>query len=290
MSLNATDPRIAWPVGALLMSQVSVNLGAAFAKHLFPVIGPEGMTALRTSLAACLLLAWWRPWRHFKVGRAHALPMLAYGATLGLMNLLIYQAFARIPIGIAVAIEVTGPLAVVLCNSRRLQDLLWLGLTCVGLWMLLPLHASSSLDPIGVACAAGAAACWALYIVAGQRVAGTFGGGAVAWGMAIAALLTLPAGLAHAGSVQWSPALLSTGLAVAVLSSAVPYSLEMVVLRRMPARVVGMLFSAAPAVAALMAALVLGESLTALQWAAMGCIIAASAGSALTARGAALAG
>lgn len=282
MSTDTTDQRIAWPVAALLLSQVSVNLGAAFAKHLFPVLGPEGMTALRTGLAACLLLAWWRPWRRLKVGPGHVLPMLAYGATLGLMNLLIYLAFERIPIGIAVAIEVTGPLAVVLFSSRRGQDLLWLGLTCAGLWMLLPLHASSSLDAVGVACAFGAAACWALYIVSGRRVAAAVGRGAVAWGMALAALLTLPLGIAHASAVAWSPALLATCLAVAVLSSAVPYSLEMVALRRLPIRLVGMLFSAAPAIAALMAALVLDEALTAAQWLATGCIMAASAGTAAT--------
>lgn len=283
MSSTATDQRLAVPVAALLMSQVSVNLGAAFAKHLFPVIGPEGMTALRTTLAACLLMAMWHPWR-IKVGRAHALPMALYGATLGLMNLLIYLAFARIPIGIAVAIEVTGPLAVVLFNSRRWQDLLWLGLTCAGLWMLLPTGSSAPLDPLGMACAAGAAACWALYIVSGRRVAAAFGGSAVAWGMGVAALITLPLGIAHTGAVAWTPGLLVTGLAVAVLSSAVPYSLEMVALRRLPARLVGMLLSAAPAIAALMAALVLGETLEASQWLAMACIIAASAGSAASVR------
>lgn len=278
-----SDQRLSMPVAALLLSQVSVNLGAAFSKHLFPVIGPEGMTALRTSLAACLLLALWRPWR-VPIGRAHVGPMLGYGATLGLMNLLIYLAFERIPIGIAVAIEVTGPLAVVLFNSRRWRDLLWLGLTCAGLWMLLPVRSAGALDPLGVACAAGAAACWALYIVSGRRVAASFGGGAVAWGMAIAALITLPLGLAHAGAALWSPGGLWAGLGVAVLSSAVPYSLEMVALRRLPARLVGMLLSAAPAIAALMASLVLGEALTAMQWAALTCIIAASAGSAATTR------
>lgn len=127
-------------------------------------------------------------------------PLLVYGAALGLMNVLIYQAFARIPIGIAVAIEVTGPLAVVLFNSRRLHDIVWLGLTCVGLWMLLPLRSSVTLDPVGVVCALGAAACWALYIVAGRRVAGSLGGSAVAWGMEMVALHRLPAVLASAGS------------------------------------------------------------------------------------------
>lgn len=259
----APDQRLAIPVAALLLSQVSVNVGAAFAKHLFPSIGPEGVTALRTSMAAGLLLALWRPWR-VKTGVASLGPLLVYGAALGLMNVLIYQAFARIPIGIAVAIEVTGPLAVVLFNSRRLHDFVWLGLTCVGLWMLLPLRSSVALDPVGVACALGAAACWALYIVAGRRVAGNLGGGAV--------------------GVLWA------GLGVALLSSAVPYSLEMVALRQLPAVLVGLLLSAAPAVAAVAAWLVIGELLTASQWLAIGCIVAASAGSAFTARSSALTG
>lgn len=271
------------PVAALLLSQVSVNLGAAFAKHLFPVIGPEGVTALRTTLAAGLLLALWRPWR-IRLSRAHVWPLLVYGAMLGLMNVLIYQAFARIPIGIAVAIEVTGPLAVVLLNSRRLRDLLWLVLTCAGLWMLLPVASSTSLDPAGVAYAAGAAVCWALYIVAGQRVAGSLGSSAVAWGMGIAALLTLPLGVAHAGWALCSPKVLWVGLVVAVLSSALPYSLEMLALRRLPAVLMGLLLSAAPAVAALAGWLVLGEALTVHQWLGIGCIVAASAGSAATAR------
>ena len=275
------DQRLAIPVAALLLSQVSVNLGAAFAKHLFPVIGPEGVTALRTSMAACLLLALWRPWR-IKVARADVAPLLAYGAMLGLMNVLIYQAFARIPIGIAVAIEVTGPLAVVLFNSRRWRDIAWLGLTCVGLWVLLPVRSSSALDPVGVACAAGAAACWALYIVSGRRVAATLGSGAVAWGMGIAALLTLPMGMAHAGSALCSPGVLWVGLGVALLSSAVPYSLEMLALRRLPAVLVGLLLSAAPAIAALSGWLILGEALTIHQWFAIACIVAASAGSAAT--------
>lgn len=288
--MNASpDQRLAIPVAALLLSQVSVNLGAAFAKHLFPLIGPEGVTALRTSMAAGLLLALWRPWR-VKTGVASLGPLLVYGAALGLMNVLIYQSFARIPIGIAVAIEVTGPLAVVLFNSRRLHDFVWLGLSCVGLWMLLPLRSSVALDPVGVACALGAAACWALYIVAGRRVAGNLGGGAVAWGMVIAALLTLPIGIVHAGTALWSPGVLWAGLGVALLSSAVPYSLEMVALRLLPAVLVGLLLSAAPAVAAVAAWLVIGEVLTASQWLAIGCIVAASAGSAFTARSSALTG
>lgn len=278
------DQRLAIPVAALLLSQVSVNLGAALAKHLFPLIGPEGVTALRTSMAACMLMVLWRPWR-MKMVRAEVAPLLAYGAMLGLMNVLIYQAFARIPIGIAVAIEVTGPLAVVLYNSRRWRDIAWLGLSCVGLWMLLPVHdVSTALDPVGVLCAAGAAACWALYIVSGRRVAATLGGGAVAWGMGIAAVLTLPMGMAHAGSALWSPGVLWVGLGVALLSSAVPYSLEMLALRRLPAALVGLLLSSAPAVAALAGWVVLGEALSVPQWLSIACIVVASAGSAATVR------
>lgn len=268
--------------GAVLASLISVNFGAAFAKTVFPLLGAAGVAALRISLAAALLWLLRKPWRR-RVPTGAGWWLAAYGATLGLMNLCIYLAFERIPLGVAIAIEVSGPLAVVLFGSRRPRDFCWLAAAVAGLLLLLPLHSDAPLDPVGVAFACAAGLCWALYIVAGKRVSGLVGGDAVAWGMLAAAILVLPIGVAHAGMALLSPGILLVGLAIAILSSALPYSLEMEAMRRVPAHVFGLLVSASPAVGALAGFIVLGERLTPLQWVAIFCIMAASAGSALTA-------
>ncbi|MFL6695957.1 MAG: EamA family transporter [Vitreoscilla sp.] len=270
------------PLVALGASLVSQNLGAAIAKSLFPVVGVEGMTALRIGLSALLLLAFWRPWRR-AVARRDIGNLVAYGAMLGGMNLCIYHAFGRIPIGIATAIETTGPLVVVLAASRRALDVAWVALALAGLGLLLPLAGSGPLDPVGLLFAFGAAASWALYIVFGKRVSSLASGQAVSLGMLVAALFAVPIGIAHAGAAMWVPSTLLAGLGVALLSSAVPYSLEMAALRRMPRHVFGILVSATPAVGAACGAIVLGERLSALQWLAVGCIIGASAGGAASA-------
>ncbi len=275
----------ALPLVALLASLVSQNLGAAVAKRLFPVVGVEGMTALRVGLSALLLLAFWRPWRA-PVARRDLGNLVVYGAMLGGMNLCIYHAFGRIPIGIATAIETTGPLVVVLAASRRALDVAWVALALAGLAMLLPLHAGRALDPLGLLFAFGAAATWAMYIVFGKRVSMLERGQSVSLGMLVAAFIAVPIGVAHAGTDMLEPTTLLAGLGVALLSSAVPYSLEMAALRRMPRHVFGILVSATPAVGAACGALVLGERLSALQWLAIACIIGASAGGASTGRAA----
>lgn len=282
MGAAAARPAATAPALAILAALVSQNIGAAFAKHLFPQVGSDGVTALRVGLSALLLLLAMRPWRTLPA-RADLPNLALYGVTLGCMNLLIYHAFALIPLGIAVAIEVTGPLAVVVLSSRRPRDLAWVACAALGLWLLLPLDGAARLDPRGVAFALGAALCWALYIVTGKRASALRGGDAVAWGMLAAALFTVPFGVAHAGAALLAPAVLGLGLAVALLSSALPYTLEMLALKRLPRRVFGILVSSAPAVAALAGFLVLGEQLGALQWLAIGLIVAASAGSAATA-------
>jgi inner membrane transporter RhtA len=271
------------PALAVLAALVSQNIGAAFAKHLFPQVGSEGVTALRVGLSALILMLAWRPWR-MPLSRRDGVNILVYGFMLGCMNLLIYRAFALIPIGIAIAIEVTGPLAVVLLSSRRPRDFGWIACAALGLYLLLPLHDGvAALDPEGIAWALGAAFCWAMYIVFGKRASALQGGQAVAWGMLAAALFTVPVGVAHAGAALLSPAVLLTGLAVAVLSSAAPYSLEMMALKRLPRRVFGILVSSAPAIGAVAGYLVLGEQLSAIQWLAIALVMAASAGSAATA-------
>ncbi|MBK1837614.1 EamA family transporter [Azospirillum sp. YIM B02556] len=278
----ATRPEpAALPLLILLASLLSQYVGAASAKSLFPLVGAEGVTALRVGLSALMLMAILRPWRSLP-GRGDLRNLLVYGVTLGAMNLSIYRAMELIPIGIAIAIEVTGPLAVALLGSRRLKDFLWITCAAAGLALLLPLReASAALDPVGVAYAAAAAFCWALYIVFGKRASSLPGGQAVAWGMLVAASFTVPLGIAHAGTGLLVPAVLLTGLAVAVLSSMVPYLLEMMALRRLPSPVFGLAVSASPAVAALIGFLMLGERLSAVQWAAIACIMVASAGSAL---------
>ncbi len=280
--MNATAASPLAPVLAIVASMVSVNFGAAYAKHLFPLVGSAGVTAVRVGLAACFLLAFWRPWRSLPT-RADAANLAVYGLMLGAMNLLIYAAFARIPIGIAVAIEVTGPLAVVVLSSRRARDFAWVACAAAGLWLLLPIRAGAAdLDPLGVAFSLGAAFCWAMYIVYGKRVSTLRGGHAVAWGMLVAALFTVPAGLAQAGTALFTPVVLLGGLAVALLSSILPYSLEMMALSRLPRSVFGMLVSAGPAVGALAGFAMLGERLDAAQWTAIALIILACGGSAAT--------
>jgi inner membrane transporter RhtA len=271
------------PALAIAASMVSTYAGAAFAKHLFPLVGAEGVVALRVGLSALLLSSFARPWRSLP-SRADLPNLLLYGLTLGCMNLLIYRAFARIPIGIAVSIEVMGPLAVVLLSSRRARDFVWVACAAFGLWLLLPLKAGAgALDPLGVAYAAGAAFCWAMYIVFGKRASQAAGSGTVAWGMLAASIFIVPIGAAHAGSALLSPFVLAAGLAVAVLSSAAPYTLEMIALRRLPRRVFGILVSSSPAVAALAGFVVLGERLAAGQWIGIGLVILACGATAASA-------
>ncbi len=271
------------PVAALVAGMVSLQCGAAFAKGLFPVIGPSGVTALRVGFSALILLAVWRPWRR-SLGRRDAGWIVLYGAALGAMNLMFYQALRTIPLGPAVAIEFAGPLAVALSASRRAADLFWIGLAVLGLGLLLPLGGAGALDPVGVAYALGAALAWALYILFGQRAGRGHGGQAVSLGMATAALLALPFGLAEAGASLFTPAALAGGLAVAVASSALPYSLEMFALRRLDRQSFGVLMSVEPAIASLAALLVLGERLDGVQGFAIACVVAASLGVTLRGR------
>ncbi|WP_273035199.1 EamA family transporter [Massilia timonae] len=277
---------VAAPALAILGSLVSVNAGAAWAKGLFPAVGSAGVVALRVGLSALILLAIVRPWR-FPLRRADLPNLVIYGVMLGAMNLFIYRSFERIPLGIAVAIEVTGPLAVVILSSRHARDFLWVILAGAGLWLLLPVrdaaNAAAALDPVGVAYALAAAFCWAMYIVFGKRVSTLDGGQAVSWGLLAACVFVVPFGVAQAGAGLLAPAVLGGGLAVAILSSALPYTLEMKALKRLPQRVFGILVSAGPAVAALAGFLLLGERLTTLQWLAIGLVTLACGGAAATA-------
>jgi inner membrane transporter RhtA len=271
------------PVAALVTGMVSLQYGATIAKNLFPVVGAAGTSALRVGFSALILIAVWRPWRR-SLARRQAGWIALYGITLGLMNLLFYLAIARLPLGPAVAIEFAGPLAIALIASRRTTDFLWIGVAVAGLGLLLPIAPTSPLDPLGVALALGAALAWALYILFGQRAGRIDGGQAVSLGMLVAALVAAPFGLAEAGAALLAPGVLMAGLLVALLSSALPYSLEMFALRRLDRKSFGVLMSLEPAVAACAGFALLGERLGAVQWLAIGLVIAASAGITATSR------
>ena len=270
---------------ALLSSLVSLAIGTSFAKSLFPALGPEGTTAYRLVFATLMLMAVFRPWRRKWVW-ADALPLGLYGVTLGIMNLLFYSAIKTIPFGVAIAIEFTGPLAVAVWTSKKASDWLWVALAALGLGLLLPLpgaDAAAALDPRGMAFALAAGVCWALYIVFGQRVAKRYGAMATPMGMLAAALVVAPIGIAHAGSALLDPQWLAAGLAVALLSSAVPYALEMFSLNHLPKNTFSILLSLEPAVGALAGWLVLAESLTLFQGLAIAMVMAASMGTAWSA-------
>ena len=270
-------------IAVLLVAMISIQAGAALAKSLFPLVGAAGAAALRLAFASLMLLAVWRPWRRLP-RREAALPIVVYGLAMGGMNLLFYCALRRIPLGIAVALEFTGPLAVATAWSRRGRDFLWILLAVCGLLLLLPLQRrAAALDPAGVGYALGAGGCWALYIVFGRRAGALHGGGTAALGMLVGSALIVPVGAASAGAKLWSVSLWPVAAGVALLSSALPYSLEMFALTRLPTRTFGVLMSGGPAVAALSGLCFLGERLTAVQWAAILCVVLASGGSAATA-------
>lgn len=272
------------PIVLLLVAMLSIQSGAALAKSLFPLVGAEGTTALRLGLAALILCVLMRPWQA-RLSLKSCRSLLAYGLALGSMNLLFYMSLKSIPLGVAVALEFTGPLALALFSSRRLLDFVWVALAVFGLWLLLPSqHGEARLDPQGISLALGAGACWALYIVFGQKAGAEHGTHTVALGTLIAALMVFPIGLWQTGSEMFATELLPVAIGVAVLSSALPYSLEMIALTRLPARIFSILMSMEPAIAALSGLLFLGERLAWNQWLAIGAIILASAGAAATIR------
>jgi inner membrane transporter RhtA len=270
------------PYATLLGAIVTLCVGTSLAKSLFPLVGAQGTSAYRVGFSALVLLIVWRPWRHPLV-RADVKTIALYGVVTGLMNLSFYMALRTIPLGLAIAIEFTGPLALALIHSRKLIHFLWIALAVLGLGLLLPLRGGAdALDPAGVGFAAFAAVLWALYIILGKRTGHLHAGRTVAWGMTVAALILVPIGLFTANADLFQPKLLALGLVVAVLSSAIPYSLEMMAMKTIPKRSFGVLLSAEPAVGALAGLLMLGERLAPLQWLAIAAIVAASAGTILT--------
>ncbi|EMX8593704.1 threonine/homoserine exporter RhtA [Enterobacter hormaechei subsp. steigerwaltii] len=272
------------PVAVILIAMMSIQSGASLAKSLFPLVGAPGVTALRIALGTLILVVVFKPWR-LRFKKEQRLPLLFYGLALGGMNYMFYLSIQTIPLGIAVALEFTGPLAVALFSSRRPVDFIWVVLAVLGLWFLLPLGQSvSQIDLTGAALALGAGTCWAVYILTGQRAGEEHGPATVALGSLIAAVIFVPIGMAQATDSIWQWSILPVGLAVAILSTALPYSLEMIALTRLPTRIFGTLMSMEPALAAISGMIFLGETLTLVQTLALCSIIAASMGSTLTMR------
>lgn len=272
------------PILVILISMISIQSGASLAKSLFPMIGAPGVTALRLALGTLILVIIFKPWR-LRFAREQRLPLLLYGLSLGAMNYLFYLSLQRIPLGIAVALEFTGPLAVALFSSRRPVDFIWVILAVAGLWFLLPLGQDvAHVDLTGALLALGAGAGWAVYILAGRRSGEEHGPATVAMGSLIAAIVFVPLGAFQATEALWHWSLLPIGLAIAVLSTALPYTLEMIALTRLPTRTFGTLMSMEPAIATLSGLVFLGETLTFSQTMALGAIILASMGSTLTMR------
>jgi len=276
------------PVLLVLGGIVSVQLGAAVAKGLFGALGPAGTVFVRVATAAVVLLsAARRPLRHVPAGSRGL--VAAFGLVLAAMNLAFYLSLQRIPLGVAVTIEFIGPLAVAVAGSRRPRDLVWAMLAAAGVLLLTGggrALLSGTLDPRGVLFAALAGTCWAAYILLNQRVGAAVPGvHGLAVAMAVGAVALLPLGLASAGTRLLDPTLLAAGAAVGLLSSAVPYTLELAALRRLATSTFGVLMSLEPAVAALAGFAVLGERLTPAQVVAVALVCVASAGATWTAAG-----
>lgn len=272
------------PAPALVLAGVtSVQFGAAIAKSLFDDLTPTGLVALRLLFGGLVLGLVFRP-RVRKRPAAELRLAVAFGLTLVSMNLCFFQALDRIPLGIAVTLEFVGPLGVALLGSRRAADLLWVALAAVGILLLAP-GIGDGLDGVGVAFALAAGVLWATYIMLGVHVGRAYAGPTgLVLAMAVGAVVALPLGVVSAGSQLLQPELLAAGFAVAILSSALPWSLELEALRRLPTHVFGVLMSVEPAIGALVGFVVLGERIGARAVVAVGLVVVASAGAARGAR------
>jgi len=265
------------PVGLLLASQVSVQFGAAVAAALFDRVGPGGAVTLRLGLSGVVLLLLCRPRLRGRT-RADLLTALAYGLALGGMNLCFYEAISRIPLGAAVTLEVLGPLTLSVLTGHGRLRWLWAGLALGGV-ALLGLDGFGGLSLVGVLFALAAGTLWACYILLAQRAGRSYARlDGLALGLGVAALLVAPAGIASAGAALVDPTALALGAAVALLSSLLPYSLELLSLRAVPAAVFAVVMSLSPAIAALAGAVVLGQTLGPVGALAIALVVAANIG------------
>ena len=267
----------------LLIAMISMQSSGSFAKYLFGQFPILTVSAMRLLLGAVILALIFKIWQiHFRQIKWPAI--ISYGLALAGMNLLFYLSIDRLPLGIAVSFEFIGPLSVALFYARQKFDFVWVGLAILGLILLFPFdQAAQPLDPIGIAFALGAGACWALYIVAGQRPSGVSGNHTVCLGMFVGMLVLMPiALLAGMPAHTFEPMSLLYFVALAVLASALPFTLEMIALRNLSALSFGTLMSLEPAIAALSGFVFLGETLLWTQWLALATIISASVGCTVT--------
>lgn len=264
-------------ISAALTSIMCVQGGASLAKRLFPVLGPAGASSLRIGLSAILLLLINRP--NFKaLTKKQWLCCLGYGLSIGGMNLLFYFAIERVPLGLGVTVEFVGPLLLALFLSRKVLDVLWALLACAGILLIVPWK-SNNVDLLGLAMAFTAGMFWVGYIVMGSKVTKLIDGRtAVSIGTLFAAMIIVPVGIASGGLVHLTLNLFLLGLAVAILSSALPFTLDLVAMKRMPAKSFSILTSLHPAFAALSGLLFLGEALSMVQWLSVACVVFASIG------------
>ena len=270
----------ALPLLATLNAMACFQIGAACAKSLFPAIGPQGAAALRLALGALMLLVIVRPWRAWP-RRAPLLALSGLGAATAGAVLMFYLAQSRLPLGIAIALQFLGPLAVAIAGTRRPIDLVWAALAAGGVWWLVGSGAhASAIDLIGVAFALCAAVAWAAYILCGRIASAAFGGSTGALAASIAAVMVLPFGVAQAGTALFSPGLLPMALLVALLSTAIPFSLELYALPRLPARTFATFTSLEPAFGVMSGWVLLGQHLASTQIAGVAVVITAAAGAA----------
>lgn len=271
------------PVPAVLLAIISVQCGAAIAKTLFPTIGAAGTASMRIGVSALILLLAYRPNLKAITNEQWKI-VVPYGLSLGAMNLIFYLAIERIPIGLAVTLEFIGPLLVAIIGSRRLIDYCWILLAAAGIVLIAP-WSNERIDPLGVLFALIAGGLWAAYIVLGGKISRIMNDGqAVSTGMLFAAILILPFGFYENGLANLTPKLFGMGIALALLSSAIPFTLEMKALGQLPPQTFSILMSLEPAAASVCAFIFLQENLSFYEILAVFCVVVASAGSTLTAK------
>lgn len=268
---------------SVIGSMASITCGASLAKGVFSTLGPLGTTSFRLGLAAILLCLVVRPW-NASISKAQFKIMALYGVCLAAMNLFFYLSISKIPLAVAIAIEFLGPLTIALISSRKKSDIIWVLLAGLGIYLLIPATAGEMLPIDGVIYALVAAVMWALYIIVGKRAGNAGSSGVVASvGMLVGAVAVLPFGGTAAVTIFHQPKLLWSVFAIALLSSAIPYVLEMRALKILPARTFGVLLSLEPAIGAVFGYLILSEVLKSSQLGAIGCIIVASIGAVVSA-------
>lgn len=273
------------PLLATASAMCCFQVGAAAAKQLYPAVGPLGAASLRLLLGTAVLFALVRPWRHWPSEKPPLLALFCLGVSMAAAMLFYYLAIERLPLGIALSIQMTGPMALAACMSSRPRDFGWVVLAAGGVWCLIgtePLE--GPIDPWGVACALVAAAGWAGYIVSGRIAERAFGSGTAALGVGVAALLVLPVGIAKVGAPLFAPELLPLAFLVAILTAAVPFSLELYAIGRMPQRTFAVLTSLEPAFAVMSGFIFLGEHLSLVQITGVALVIGASAGTVFSAK------